>query len=156
MNTVGMDIMKITRYTIVIITIILIALLITGCNINAILSQKIEPNNSATSEPIATVKPTVKSTPHTLSESEAIIIAKQYPQDHPFTLSGAVGVRLTDFPTVTYANNTGKKYGYYQILVKGYFYGKDDYGTQHKYYFDWTIEVSEDTGWATGKTLSVK
>ena len=144
--------MKNAEYKIGISAIIVIALLITGCSMNSKPSQKTEPTKSATSKPMATVKPT----PETISESKAINIAKEYVVDHPFTLSGAVGVRLTDFPTVTYANNTGKKYGYYQILVKGYFYGKDDYGTQHKYYFDWTIEVSEDTGWATGKTLSVK
>ncbi len=146
--------MKNAEYKIGISAIIVIALLITGCSMNSKPSQKTEPTKSATSKPMATVKPT----PETISESKAINIAKEYVVDHPFTLSGAVGnVRLSDFPTVTYASNTGKKYGHYQILVKGYFYGKDDYGREHKYYFDWTIEVNEDTGWASsGKTPSVK
>lgn len=149
--------MRITGKNIVIFTIVLFSLLIAGCNTNSIPSQENEPTNSATIKPITTVKPTIKPTPDTISEDEAILKAKKYTLNSWWTLSLAVGnVQLTDFPTVTYASNTGIKNGYYQILVKGYFYGTDDYGTKHKYYFDWTIEVDENSGYTTGKTPSVK
>ena len=131
----------------------MIILFINGCKTYSRPQTKTEPTNSETAHPTSAAS----SSPQKISAEEATTIAKSRAYDFIFDLGKeAGGVSVRDL-TITSAKNVSHKNGQYYVLLKGYFYGTDDYGTRRKYTFDWTMALDDryDFGLICESNISV-